>query len=251
MHRKVQTKGYLTVASGYKSFYNMAMNLIESILDYHPEAKITLVTEERFLDGRESICDQVILCDDHYRAKLWGMARTPYDLTFYLDADMECVHEDISTVFDNLHDHDMVFTPINKDNEYAFTLRHFNSLKDDYYSFMHNGGCCLYDITKPHVNKFISKWQQLYYKQRDNYAWWPKNEAGENDFDLFPKENRFWDQFTLWWLIHEDPEFKDVIDIGIFDDFLRWNYYSRYELRLSKPKDPIIIMHYSGIESKF
>jgi hypothetical protein len=251
MNQANKTVGYLTVASGYKSFYNMAINLIESILDYNPDAKITLVTEEKFLDGRESICDQVIFCDDHYRAKLWGMARTPYDITFYMDADMECIHEDITDVFDNLNDHDMMFTTINKDNEYAFVFRYFNDLKDDYYSFKHNGGCCLYDMTKPQVNKFVNKWQQLYYKQRDNYSWWPKNKEGENDFNLYPHECRFWDQFTLWWLIHEDPEFKDTIDIGIFEDHLRWNYYTRYQASLSKTTNPIVVMHHSGAASKW
>jgi len=248
---KHKTKGYLTVASGCPSFYELAINLIESILDFNPNAKITLVTEERFLDGRASVCDNVIFCDDHYRAKLWGMARTPYDITFYLDADMECVHKDISTVFDNMHNHDMVFTPINRDNGYAFVIRQFNDLNDDYYSFMHNGGCCLYDMTKPIVSKFVNKWQQLYYKQRDNNSWWPKNDQGENDYILYPKECSMWDQFTLWWLIHEDPEFKDIIDIGIFNDWLRWNYYSRYEASISKPDQPIVIMHYSGYSGKW
>ena len=104
------TKGYVVVASRTKFFYVSAINLIESILDFHPEAKITLVTEERFLDKRSEVCDKIIFCDDHKRAKLWGMARTPYDITFYIDADTECEHEDIANVFDLLGDDDIQFT---------------------------------------------------------------------------------------------------------------------------------------------
>ena len=37
------------------------------------------------------------------------MANSPYDVTMYVDADMECEHEDIMTVWDNLDDKDMVF----------------------------------------------------------------------------------------------------------------------------------------------
>ena len=92
-----QTKGFVVVASRNSNFYSYAINLIQSIKDYYPEALITLCTEERFLDGREEEADNVIFCDSHYRAKLWGMANSPYDITMYVDADMECEHEDIMT----------------------------------------------------------------------------------------------------------------------------------------------------------
>ena len=91
-------KGFIVVASRKNNFYIYAINLIESIKDFYPEVHVTLVTEERFLDGREDIADNIIFCDDHYRAKLWGMANSPYDITMYVDADMECEHEDIMTV---------------------------------------------------------------------------------------------------------------------------------------------------------
>ena len=104
------TKGYVIVASRKKFFYVSAINLMESIKDYYPEAQITFVVEERFLDGQERIADNVIFCDNHARAKLIGMAKSPYDITFYVDADIECEHEDIATIFDKLDGHDLMFT---------------------------------------------------------------------------------------------------------------------------------------------
>ncbi len=102
------SKGFVVVASKKQNFYTYAINLIESIKDYYPEAQVCLVTENRFLDGRQDVADIVIECDDHYRAKLWGMSQTPWDITMYCDADMECEHEDISTVWDSLEDNDLV-----------------------------------------------------------------------------------------------------------------------------------------------
>jgi len=84
-----KSKGFLLVASKKRNFYLYALNLAESIRDYYEDCKICLVTEERFIDDRgREVADDIIFCDDHYRAKLWGMAKSPYDLTMYIDADM-------------------------------------------------------------------------------------------------------------------------------------------------------------------
>ena len=104
------SKGFVTVASKRKQFIMGADNLKESILDYYPEAKITLFTEQRFIDDPECQTyfrdfDQVIATPaGTNREKMWGMANSPYDLTFYMDADIEIRHEDIKNVFDHLED---------------------------------------------------------------------------------------------------------------------------------------------------
>ena len=43
------------------------------------------------------------------------MTKSPYDLTMYIDADMECEHEDIEHVFDELGDHDVMFSALTDD----------------------------------------------------------------------------------------------------------------------------------------
>ena len=123
-----KSKGFIIVASKNRNFYLYAINLAESIRDYYEDCKICLVTEERFIDARgEDVADDIIFCDDHYRAKLWGMAKSPYDITMYIDADMEVEHEDIVNVWDELKDHDMVFTALTDDRSYIYAERDFDT----------------------------------------------------------------------------------------------------------------------------
>tara|TARA_S200002703_G_scaffold78994_2_gene68011 strand:- start:2166 stop:2954 length:789 start_codon:yes stop_codon:yes gene_type:complete len=248
-----QNNGYLIVASKRKSFYLFAINLIESILDYHPKAKITLFTEERFVDHRVKVCDQVIYCDDHYRAKLWGMTRSPYDLTFYMDADMECQHEDIANVFDCIGDEDIVFTGIDSTNDKVFVYRYFTEQaereKNEVNTFKYNGGVCLYDNSKLLVKNFMQDWQLKYYLQYQTCDWWPLKENGEKDFDQYPRKLHVWDQFTLWWLTTHDPKYKEL-NVGLFDDHLRWNYYVNYEQNNIISTKPPVLSHYSSSAPK-
>lgn len=243
-----KSKGFVLVASSHVNFYKMAVNCGESILDYYPDAKITLFTEERFVDHRADIFDNVIFCDNHYRAKLWGMSQTPYDLTFYMDVDTEVRHKDIAKVFDELGDHDMMFTPLLEENEYCFRSRHFPAG-----SFQLNGGVCLYNSSNPHVIDFIKEWDRRYRSQRASSGhvylstsekpWWPKNENGDDDYINYPKELQTWDQFTLWWLTNKEEQWSNI-DIGIFDDWARWNWYTKYVK--DHAKGEIVIIHHSN-----
>lgn len=232
-----KTKGIILIASYNPNFYKMAINCAESILDYYPDAKITLFTEEKYIDDRVDIFDNVIHCDDHYRAKLWGMANSPYDITFYMDVDMEVVHEDISKVFDELGDNELVFTTLQEETDYAFKARHFPGGE-----FALNGGVCLYDNTVPLVKEFMKDWDELYKKQRA-HEWWPLNENNEFDFINYPKSLRVWDQFTLWWLTNKEDKYKNI-KLGEFQDFARWNWYTKYLKKHNK--DEIVIVHHSS-----
>ena len=125
-----KSKGFVIVASKKKNFYSYAINLMDSIRDYHEEADITLVCEPWMLDERaEELADNIIHCDDHYRAKLWGMTQSPYDLTMYIDADMECEHEDIANVWDEIKDHDVVFSELTDERDYIYAERDFDTQK--------------------------------------------------------------------------------------------------------------------------
>ena len=167
-----QTKGFVVVASRNHNFYVYAVNLIESIKDFYPEALITLVTEERFVDDRADEADQIIFCDDHYRAKLWGMAQSPYDITMYVDADMECEHEDIMTVWDEMKDYDMVFHELTKDREKYYAIREFK-YNNSYEKYRLCGGVCLYRSENPLVMEFRDDWNEMYRRQFAG-EWRPK-----------------------------------------------------------------------------
>lgn len=232
-----QSKGYLLVASNHYRYYAWACNLAEGIKDFYPEAKVCLVTEQRFLDGREAIADDLILCDDHYRAKLWGMARTPYDLTFYIDADMEIVGEGIEDVFDELGDNDMMFTGLPEDRWYIFNDEPFKGGQ-----FKLCGAVCLYRKTDK-VIQFMHDWYNLY-DAHSNYRWWPEDVNGAPDYHNYPERLRKWDQFSLFWLTDREPKYSDL-KVEIFENDLRWNYWALLDrVRTPMPED-VVLLHLS------
>ena len=235
------TKGYVIVASRRNFFYVSALNLIESIRDFYPDAKVCLVTEEKFLDGREKIVDKIVLCNDHKRAKLWGMAKSPWDISFYIDADTEVEHEDIEHVFDELGDYDLLFTGLPEERSYCYA-----ELKFPGGQFELCGAVCLYDKRNPLVREFLNDWYDLTVKQ---YAgtWWPTKGDGTWDDYLYPRTLARWDQFSLWWLVNKEPKYKDL-KVGVFEDDARWNFFSRYKYQHNKK--PVVIRHYSAADAK-
>ena len=233
-----QNNGYLIVASKKYTFYAWAINLCEGIKDYYPEAQICLVTEERFLDGRERIADHLILCDDHYRAKLWGMSQSPFDKTFYIDADVEVVGEGIETVFDELGDADMMFTGLPEEMWDIFMDTEFPGG-----TFKLCGACCLYDSSNPKVMQFMRDWYEYFVRQYDK-TWWPPKEDGSFDTNLYPHHLAQWDQFTLWWLTEKEPKYSDM-KVEIFKESIRWNYWSILDREKFPLTDDIVLYHVS------
>ena len=203
------TKGYVLVASKKINFYRYAINLSESILDYYEDAKITLFCEEwMFEEGHRDLFDNVEWCSNHYRAKLEGMARSPYDLTAYLDVDMEVEHEDIAIIFDELGDSEVMFAALTDDRSYVYAERDFDS-PEGKQKFTLCGGIALYDMRKPIVREFMQDWWELTKAQMDGH-WWPEG---------YNESLQSWDQFSLWWLTEKDDKYKDL-KVGIFEDDL-------------------------------
>lgn len=230
---KEKSKGFLVVASNKRNFYLYAINLIESIKDFYEDANVTLVTEPWMIDERADIADNIIHCDNHYRAKLWGMAQSPYDITMYIDADMECEHEDIIDIWDEMQDQDMVFAELTDDREYIYAERHFDT-PEGKAKFRLCGGVCLYDMSKPIVREFMQDWWELTREQMGK-RWWPEGYA---------ESLRSWDQFSLWWLTEKEEKYKDL-KIKIFDDDLRWNYYNAFQWHRTRPEKPVVLRHFS------
>jgi hypothetical protein len=164
----------------------------------------------------------------------------------YLDADTEIQHEDICTVFDQLNGNDMVFADLTKENEHFFAIR-----KWDGGEFTLCGGVVLYDMRNPLVKSFMEDWYKYYQLQRTR-EWWPDmNEDGTPNYNLCPEKLHVWDQTTLWALTEKFDKYKSL-KIGIFEDPMRWNYFSSY-LKLPKEKQPSndpIVFHLSNIAIK-
>ena len=229
-----KSKGYVIVASNKINFYKYAVNLAESILDYNEDAKITLFCEPwMFEEIHRDLFDNVEWCSSHYRAKLEGMAKSPYDLTFYLDADMEVEHEDIANVFDEFNGHDILFTALTDERDYIYAERDFDTPEGPA-KFTLCGGVCLYDMSKPIIREFMDDWWDLTRRQMDD-EWWPEG---------YIDSLKSWDQFSLWWLTEKTPKYKDL-NLGIFKDDLRWNYYNAFNWHMTKPEGEVVVRHYS------
>ena len=189
--------GYVYVASLSQAFYRAAVNSAVSLKDFYPEAKATLFTHEKFLKKEdEKFFDKVVTgIPVNKRAKMWGMARTPYDKTLYLDCDTEIRSENIKKVFDIISSDDIMFTRI---------INHVSNSKriDDQNSLEYHGGVVLYN-SKNDTLKLMQKWYELYNYQSE-CKW---HESIFKDYD--PKMQP-WDQFTVWYLLHRDPEFKEL-----------------------------------------
>lgn len=250
--RNANGNGYVLVGTRTKAFYDFAVYCCESIKDYYPDAKVAIFTEERYItDYGRSVSDYMFTTDElgperlQYRAKLWGMAMTPFAKTFYIDCDSEIVHEDIATVFNQLEslNVDMAFTSLTQKNEYAFVGRTYGVVE-----YWLCGGVCLYDSSNPLIIDFLFNWHRLYNMHYNN-GWWPVNENGYWDTKNFPRELKFWDQFSLWWLTEREDKYKKI-RIGILEGDERWNYFNRYQRNITVVDQPVVLHYSAGVNKE-
>lgn len=229
------TKGFVTVATKRKNFLIGADNLKESLLDHYPDAKITLFTEQHFIDDPSCEAyfrdfDKVLPTPSNTnREKMWGMANSPYDLTFYMDADIEIAHDDVVNIFDHLEDgkYDMAYVNLTREGakhfaEWEWGPNHYDDgWKGIPDHLAHCGGVALYDMRNPLIKEFMMDWYELFLKQRVG-EWNPEalNNIRKGNF-------RQWDQLTLWWLIYHSPKYKSL-KWKFFDDNYRWNYFTSF-----------------------
>ena len=218
--------GYLYVASRDERYLKAAVQSAESLLDFHPKAKITLFTEERW-DGTydRKLFDNIIYCDDHVRAKLWALSRTPYDKTMYIDCDTYIQHEDIKKVFTLLGKDDIIFT---RNRPYNAKITKLSDTEE----MIYHCGIFAYK-KKPIVMDLMMDWFQQYCDQI----------KPEYDPSPYPREVCKWDTFSMWYLL--EKKYKDKIKVGDFPwPDARWNFCMG-----QRPEElagmPIIITHYT------
>ena len=75
---QMSNNGYLYVASVNKSYYYAAKKSAESLLDFYPEAKITLATHEFWVEEEDYEIFDTIITEDvpkNIRAKLWALSK--------------------------------------------------------------------------------------------------------------------------------------------------------------------------------
>ena len=206
----MQNNGYLYVATVKKAYYDAAVSSARSLLDFYPEAKITLFTHDEWVDDEAREIFEHIFTDDvpvHIRAKLWALSKSPYDLTLYLDCDTLIEHEDISEVFDMLGDNDILFT---RNRSYNSKI---TKLADGQEMIYH---CGLFVYRTSTTKQLMDSWYDWYLEQRTP-SWDPTP---------YPEEVRPWDTFTMWNLL-TNGNFD--VKVGEFPSpDARWNYVIGY-----------------------
>lgn len=224
MNQKNLSKGFILVASKRYNFYKSAILCAETLRDYYPEANITFFTHEEWVDKDCDVFDNVITSIPYNdRAKLWALDKTPYDLTMYLDADIQIMHEEISTCFNLIsEDTDILMTRI---RPYAAAITKFPGGE-----LIWHCGVFIYRNNK-NTFELFQRWYTDYNKQQDSWDF---------DEEIYPKTLQPWDTWTFWKLLNIDG-YKDKINITKFPDDARWNFhYLRYNELNDKP---IIIYH--------
>lgn len=220
--------GFLIVASQTPEYVQIANFCANSIKDYYPTAHITLFTTTTLVSYVDTTAfDNVISEDvpDHVRTKLYALSKTPYtNLTVYVDADMECMHSDISTIWNEIpEDVDILITKIRPYNG------KISKWKDG--ELTHHCGFFVYR-NNPSTIEFMERWWVDYRTQKATP--WPY------DPNIRPAELRPWDQFTFWKLLHDD---KFDINVKFFNDDARWNFVNGY--KTSETSSPIIFWHHT------
>lgn len=193
-------EGFIYVASRVREYYEYALISCETLKEFHPESNVTLFTHEKFLDKRCKLFDNIVTgIPIHARAKMWCMARTPYEKTIYIDCDSIIRHKDVNKLHDFLENCDLFFGSqvlhTVTDLSWGFIDKSF-SIEPKYH-----GSLCGYTNSKLNID-FMQTWFDEYVKQRSSP--WKYEE-----YDIKWKQ---FDMFTLW-----------RMTCGKFEEFKKFN----------------------------
>lgn len=210
---KLSDDGFIYVASRDRLFYELALLSCESLKSFSPKTHVTLFTHKNFVDDRCKIFDRVIVdIPIHYRAKMWCMARTPYQRTVYNDCDSLIQHRDVSKIFNFLDECDLFCG-----SNLLYTV---GNVKWTYIDIerkhvpKYHGSMWGYHKTELNVD-FMQTWFDEYVKQVST-PW----KYGNNHYQDWQK----FDMFTLWRMtsgLFEEFERFDKLNIKILSR--RWN----------------------------
>ena len=222
----MKSNGFVYVASVNKAFYQAALQSAQSLLDFFPEAKITLFTHEPWVcDEAREIFDQIITdgVPNHIRAKLWALAKSPYDTTLYVDCDTLINSEEISGVFDLLGDNDILFT---RNRPYNAKITKLSETEEMIYH------CGLFLYRTETTKDLMDSWYRWYLEQNDP-RWDPSP---------YPEEVRKWDTFTMWNLL-TNGNFNVIVGEFPQPD-AKWNFVTGYK-QDELMGEEAVIQHYT------
>ena len=223
------SNGFVYIATLERKYAMAACLSAASLKEHFPEAHITLFTTPDMIAGLDVSDFDSIVTDDvpvDKRAKLWALSRTPYAITAYVDADTMIHSSEISNIFEQLGDDDIIFTRI----------RRYNSNMDGYLDdpeYTRHGGLFVYN-NKPETLKFMSDWWIRWTESRSKKTF-------ALTYPDHPVRMMHWDQFFLYYLIKYT---NHGLNIGFFKEDARWNFVAGYRREELNGKTAII-EHYT------
>lgn len=225
-------RGFLLAASVYPEYVLSANYAAGTIKDYYPDAHITIFVPEKFRGLVDEDVFDIIISDnvpDHKRTKLYALSRSPYtELTVYVDGDMDCRHEDVQNIWDEIPaDVDILITKIRPYNGKEVKWPGGQTIPQG--EMIHHGGFFMYR-TNERVQKFMEKWWTDYF--------WIKNNPWPYDERECRQSFGQWDQFIFWTLLNVD---QLPVKVDFFEDDARWNFVNGYYP--SETSSPIIFYH--------
>lgn len=218
-----RVNGVIYAASMERKYTLAAKNSVFSLKEHFPSVHTTLYVESTIVDSEcYELFDNVVTNNvpNNPRAKLWALSQTPYEKTLYLDADTLIESDEVQTVFDQLHDNNIVFT----------LIRPYNSNPQGYLDdpeYKYHGGVFLYDRK---CLKFMKRW----------WSAWLEGTTGTWTYK-HDRRMRVWDQFYLYHLLNNTPH---GLKVGLFPEEARWNFVAGYTKSELGDKDAII-SHYT------
>lgn len=227
-----QNNGFMYAATCKEPYLQSAIYSAESLKDYYNDANITIYTEERwrYIAENAGVFDNIITdCPYNIRTKLFMLSKTPYQKTFYIDADTEIMHEDIKYIFNELKlESDVCITKI---RDYSGAEVYLTKNKSPHEKMIHHCGLFGY-WNRDHILKFMEAWYHQYMFQRTNQF--------TNEYPKYYNSVKQWDQFAWWFLLNE----KNMkLKIDIMNDDARWNFINNY--KQSETKSDIVVMHHT------
>lgn len=231
---KNKNKGFVFAATNSKAYYNAAINSAISILDYYPSANITLFTEERFVEKRNSKYFNNIFTNNitaYHREKLNILSQSPYGITAYLDCDTEIHSTEIVNLFDLLENNNIVNpTIIPEVSKIVDIDKNGNKLTS-------HCGIMVYSNDK-NTQTFFKQWNINFQKQL--------NESWDNNVDIRMKP---WDQYAFW---NTKKQFKDILKFKELDieTSCKYNYIYLLDNFEKYKRDDYVIYHYTIPQEK-
>lgn len=225
---KKSHNGFIYVATTEKMYLDLASKSARSLRACYGGADITLFTHKSWVTFDIKKTFNNIITNDvpnSPRAKLHSLARTPYDKTFYIDADTFINSEEISNVFNELKENDLLLTP---------PVEGIHITKYDEVDFKHHCGVLLYNRNCFDLFNF---WWELY---KDGTTMDDKTFIEKFDSTKYVYNNiSMLDQFYFWYILEKKKMYKHI-KVSMFDDPTKWQYIWFMDQTKMKRKDYVV-----------